>query len=458
MSSSPDGAAAAMPTDLTRCYLCGSQALELLPRLPGERGVTTDGQLLAVALRKYQCLNCMLLQSDTSSILAETPFSYEDTYDFYGRPFMRAFDNKRYRHYADWVASFLTEHGARRVLEVGCGDGWVLQLLQETYPSVRFHGLEPSVAAVRRANADGLDVCNGSVESNDLAAGSFDFAYCINVLEHVTDPIGFVRGLGVLLKPGGYALIICPHGNVIDPELLFVDHLFSYSGKNLDLIARHAGLSIVVQEQGSGMLYAFQALVVTNAPGACSRGEDRAGTAYCPDETLASARREYFSRWAGLDETLGERLNRARNVICFGAGETTDLLRAYAPTAWGAARALMIDRPADADPDAQPAPRNGLPIHFAEGCSDDAFDRILLGVKPCHQPAIAERLGCVASVRRLSVGTTSFRSCSGEPRHHPQCLDRPATIGGRCLAPNRLRLVAQRPPTPTAGGGGRSGA
>jgi SAM-dependent methyltransferase len=380
------------PAHLTHCYLCGSHALKLLPQLPGERGITTDGQLLPVALRKYQCLDCALLQSDPGSVLVGTAFSYEDTYDFYGKPLMRAFDNQRYRHYADWVASFLGRSGARRVLEVGCGDGWVLQLLQDAYPSIRFRGLEPSGAVVRRANAAGIDVSQGSVGSNDLAAGSFDFAYCINVLEHVADPIEFVRGFGALLKPGGRALIICPYANVIDPELMFVDHLYSYSGENLDLIVRCAGLSIATRKQGRGMFYPLQAVLATNAPEASSNCEDRAGVVHPPDELLISTRRAYFSRWAGLDEILSDRLRPAGNVICFGAGETTGLLRAYAPTSWAAVRALMIDRPGDADPGELPAQRNGLPIHFTEGCPDDAFDCILLGVKPCHQPALAERL------------------------------------------------------------------
>jgi SAM-dependent methyltransferase len=384
--------AVVMPTDLTRCCLCGSHALELLPQLPGGRAVATDGQLLAIALQKYQCLDCALLQSDPTAVSAGTAFSYEDTYDFYDKPLMRAFDNKRYRHYADWVASFLGESGAQHVLEVGCGDGWVLEFLQDAHRSTCFHGLEPSAAAVRRAKAAGIDIRKGSVAANDLPADSFDFAYCINVVEHVADPIGFVRSLGALLKPGGHALIICPYGNVVDPELMFVDHLYSFSGKNLELIVRRAGFSVVAWEQGCGMLYPFQALFATNVAEMLSGGEDRAGVAYCPDKTLVSMRREYFSRWASLDETLGERLHPARNVICFGAGETSDLLRAYAPTSWAAVRALMIDRPGDADPTALPAQRDGLSIQFTGSCPDDAFECILLGVKPHHQPAIADRL------------------------------------------------------------------
>ena len=203
----------------------------MLPQPPGGHAVTTDGQLLNVALRKYQCYGCALLQSDPSPVLVGDAFSYESTYDFYNKPLMRVFDDTRYRSYADWVASFLVGSGARRVLEVGCGEGWVLQLLQDAYPSIRFQGLEPSAAAVRRANAAGLDVSNGTAESNDLPAARFDFVYCINVLEHVADPIGFVKSLSRLLGSGGHVLVICSCGNVIDSELMFVDRSWFYEGE-----------------------------------------------------------------------------------------------------------------------------------------------------------------------------------------------------------------------------------
>src|ERR1700687_1586403 len=89
--------------DITRCYLCGGNSLELLQQLPGGRSATTDGHLLAVPLQKYQCPACVLVQSDPTTVLSAAAFSYEATYDFYAKPLMRAFEAERYQNYADWV-------------------------------------------------------------------------------------------------------------------------------------------------------------------------------------------------------------------------------------------------------------------------------------------------------------------------------------------------------------------
>jgi hypothetical protein len=64
---------------ITRCYLCGGRALELLPQLPGGRSVTTDGQLLGAPLEKHQCLDCALIQSEPATVLNAATFSYEAT-------------------------------------------------------------------------------------------------------------------------------------------------------------------------------------------------------------------------------------------------------------------------------------------------------------------------------------------------------------------------------------------
>jgi SAM-dependent methyltransferase len=365
--------------------------VELLPHLPGGRSVTTDGQILDFSLLKYQCLDCTLVQSDPSQTHRATTFSYADNYAFYTRPFMREFEKRRYRRYADWVGSFLCRGQARSVLEIGCGEGWVLELLRDAYRSVSFHGVEPSATAAARANAAGLDVRCGYLEASEIEVGSIDFAYSINVIEHVPDPIGFLDQIRRLLAPGGAALVLCPCANVIDPELLFADHLYSYSGENLRGIARRAGFTEMIVQQGVEALYPFQALYCGGPAEIAASADTDSMIRWLPDRALPSARRDYLRYWANLDQLLLERLGNAGNAICFGAGETVDLLRTYAPHAWRRVQALMIDRPPEARPN-QADNAAGLPLRFTESGIDETVECILLGVKPRHQRALAARL------------------------------------------------------------------
>jgi SAM-dependent methyltransferase len=375
---------------IAQCYLCGSRALEPL-RLPGGHSVTTDGQALDVPLEKYQCLDCTLVQSDPSPVLNAGVFAYESSYDFYARPLMRDFERVRYQKYADWVASFLERYRPKRVLEVGCGAGWVLELLRGSHPTLSFQGLEPSKAATQSAAAAGLEVHRGSLDDHPFSSGSFDFVYCINVLEHVPDPTSFMRRIGELLAPEGTALIICPCANVIDPELLFADHLYSYSKENLRRLAAAGGLAQTAWQQGTGMQYAFQAMCCSKGPADISAPADGRTSSWWPDAALPSGRRDYFRRWAALEETLLARLS-ARNVVCFGAGETADLLQVHAPRCWEAVTGHMIDRPNGVSPEGKPKAIKGLPVRFVEDHTQEDFDSILLGVKPRYQEAISARL------------------------------------------------------------------
>jgi SAM-dependent methyltransferase len=379
---------------MSRCYLCGSESLEPLT-VPGAGSVTTDGQLLSVPLRKYQCLACNLLQSDPQTILDSTAFSYEENYDFYGRPEMRAFERERYRNYANWVASFIERSPVQSVLEVGCGAGWVLELLQEAHGSKSLRGLEPSAGATRRAIEAGLAVEQGSLEQAAFSPGTFDFAYSINVLEHVPDPRSFLVQMRRLVKPDGAVLIICPCANVIDTELLFADHLYSYSRLNLERLAEEAGLAPAAWQQGAGT--PFQAMYLRPAPLHAPMDAAAPDAWWCPDEQLVPRRREFFQRWAGMDATLLGRMGASGEVVCFGAGETKDLLRAYTPESWARVGSIMIDRPQGVAVEAQAQTAGEMPVRFVDEYHANERPSVLMGVKPRYQAAISDRLTRLAS-------------------------------------------------------------
>jgi hypothetical protein len=88
--------------------------------------------------RSSQCFDCGLVQSDPTTVLNTATFSYEGTYDFYNKPLMRVFERKRHQNYANWVASFLDGCQPQTALEIGCGAGWLLELLQKSHSSISF--------------------------------------------------------------------------------------------------------------------------------------------------------------------------------------------------------------------------------------------------------------------------------------------------------------------------------
>jgi SAM-dependent methyltransferase len=143
----------------------------------------------------------------------------DDSYDFGTHPRQRAeLERLRRQALAVWPQErrWLERLGladGMRVLDAGCGPGFVTARLAEMNPGGQTVGLEPDAALGRLAAAAfagcaGLSLHRGSLTDNDLPAGSFDFAYARFVLQHLAEPGEGLRGLLRLLAPGGRAVVV----------------------------------------------------------------------------------------------------------------------------------------------------------------------------------------------------------------------------------------------------------
>ena len=100
------------------------------------------------------------------------------------------------------LISLLTEHviagnPRARVLDVGCGAGANARSVVQASPGVRFVGVEPNQRAAELASEVIEDVFHGVVE-DWLETGptqTFDAIILSDVLEHVADPVKFLRTL-----------------------------------------------------------------------------------------------------------------------------------------------------------------------------------------------------------------------------------------------------------------------
>jgi SAM-dependent methyltransferase len=95
----------------------------------------------------------------------------------------------------------LATNGAANVLDVGCGCGANARALRERSPGVRVFGVEPNARAVELARGACHEVFQGTLEEwarSAAATTSFDALMLSDVLEHIADPIGFVRALAAM--------------------------------------------------------------------------------------------------------------------------------------------------------------------------------------------------------------------------------------------------------------------
>lgn len=92
------------------------------------------------------------------------------------------------------------------VAEIGCGYGVFLDLLREV--GYRARGCDLSPRAVAYCRSRGLDVVEGKAPGVPLPRGGFDAAISMHVIEHLSDPRGFVKEMADLVRPGGVLVIV----------------------------------------------------------------------------------------------------------------------------------------------------------------------------------------------------------------------------------------------------------
>ncbi len=100
--------------------------------------------------------------------------------------------------------------GSGKILEVGCGTGYLLSKLQSLHRQL--YGIDTSPMAVKttQAHATGACVCAADARSLPFKSDSFDWLICLEVLEHI-EGAGAIKECFRVLKPGGKALFSVPN-------------------------------------------------------------------------------------------------------------------------------------------------------------------------------------------------------------------------------------------------------
>ena len=93
------------------------------------------------------------------------------------------------------------------LLEVGSGYGYFMDEARNYFR--RRVGTEFSPEAASRARETGADIFVGGIEQLPADA-LFDCAVAIQVIEHIYDPVGFMKQLVGHVKPGGHVILATP--------------------------------------------------------------------------------------------------------------------------------------------------------------------------------------------------------------------------------------------------------
>ena len=94
-----------------------------------------------------------------------------------------------------------------RLIEVGSGFGLFLEEWRTISPGVSQLAIEPSAKMAAICREKGFEVEEDIAENVTGREGYADLVVCFEVLEHVFDPLNFLRTLITLARPGGYVCV-----------------------------------------------------------------------------------------------------------------------------------------------------------------------------------------------------------------------------------------------------------
>lgn len=130
------------------------------------------------------------------------------------------------------------------LLDVGCGNGALLRVFSDKFPSWTLAGNE--LTANTRAEVEAIRGVEALHVGPSLEVpGRFDLITLLHVLEHIENPVEFLEGLKGRFLPGGKLFIEVPGYQQNAFDLLIADHCTHFTAESLAAILTRAGYMVL---------------------------------------------------------------------------------------------------------------------------------------------------------------------------------------------------------------------
>lgn len=368
-----------------RCVSCGSDKWINIPSANPIQSLTTACVVVNEPIGKAQCKKCGLVQRIHEKFMGNTRY-YEEKYEgYYSRPGSDNFHTIRYNLMCDWIINATARFRPGAILDAGCGQGGAMLCLRERYPASDIFGIEPSVANALRAEKHGFKIIKTKLGDDTEIKKQVDLVVAIYVLQHVSDPVDFFKGVKKYLNPNGLAAFIIPKSEVPNIELLWSDQNFSFCAEHIISLAERAGLNIVsLHENPEGISPSWLAIFKNDRKNDKSMREEECLPMQKIDyELLYKQRCQYMAAFNELDHFLCSKAKLFKRIINFGASFWTSILAVYCPTYWQKVDFCIVDNECG-----EIMGKKVIPIKQA---NLSARDMVVLGVQTQAQLKLFER-------------------------------------------------------------------
>ena len=237
-----------------RCHVCRTGPLRLFPGFTRLARVTSDAKPFPAGGELALCETCGTIQKPITPAWEADAAAVYAAYTIYhnaggteqtvfsgggGQPTSRS--SKLVRAVRERVEL----PAAGRMLDLGCGNGAMLRSFAEQMPGWSLVGTD--LGDTNRATIEAIPGVEGYYTTGpDQLPGAFHVITLLHVLEHVPDPVAFLRTLVPKLGPGGVVVVDVPDSRHSPFDLVVADHCTHFTPETLRAVFAAAGLEVVV--------------------------------------------------------------------------------------------------------------------------------------------------------------------------------------------------------------------
>jgi len=211
------------------CYLCGSREIQKLK-----------------GYEEHQLVKC----SKCSFVFMHRIPTTNELIDYYS---VYVYQNEKEVSEAtkfsmeNLVKQFEPYRKNNRILDVGCGEGWILEIARKDNWNV--YGTEYSSSAVKICEARGIKMYPGVLDPTKMDINEFDVILSLDTVEHINNPKQDFGNMNKLLRKGGLLYVTTPNFNSYLRFILkkkyniikYPEHLGYYTKKTLNLLLTDTG-------------------------------------------------------------------------------------------------------------------------------------------------------------------------------------------------------------------------
>ena len=236
------------------CHVCGQSTLEIVPGYEMFSQVTSDCKPWPAGNRLGICQSCGCVQK---IIDQKWRFEMEKIYKNYsiyhqsGGIEQAVFDkdsgqaSSRSARLLECLKSQINLPATGRILDVGCGNGGLLRSFARLFPKWSIAGTEYDD---RYRKAIENITANSTLYTCPLENihKTFDLITMLHILEHVLDPVTFLKHARGKLEDGGFLVVDVPDYQQNPVDLLIADHCTHFTLSTLARALKKAGFAIVI--------------------------------------------------------------------------------------------------------------------------------------------------------------------------------------------------------------------